>query len=69
MPGTVALNAEVCLSEPRIIEEGNRLGWEWMGHGMTNAIMHTGVPEDEERGMIADVVGIITEHTGAPPKG
>ena len=69
VPGTVALNAEVCLNESRIIEEGNRLGWEWMGHGMTNAVMHTGVPEDEERGMIAEVVGIIAEHTGTPPKG
>ena len=28
VPGTVALNAEVCLNEPRKIEEGNRLDWE-----------------------------------------
>jgi peptidoglycan/xylan/chitin deacetylase (PgdA/CDA1 family) len=69
VPGTVALNAEVCRHETRIIEEGNKLGWEWMGHGMTNTVMHTGVAEGEERGMIAEVVGTIAEHTGAAPKG
>src|ERR1044071_2848923 len=35
--GTVALNADVCHEYPRIIEEGKKLGWEWMGHGMTNS--------------------------------
>ena len=69
VPGTVALNAEVCRHAPRIIEEGNRLGWEWMGHGMTNSIMHNDQPEDEERGMIAEVVDTIAEHAGAAPKG
>ncbi len=69
VPGTVALNAEVCFNGRRIIEEGNRLGWEWMAHGMTNTFMHTGVAEDEERGMIADALGTITEHTGRAPKG
>ena len=24
---------------PRIIEEGKKLGWEWMGHGITNSIL------------------------------
>ena len=69
VPATVALNAEVCVHESRIIEEGNRLGWEWMGHGMTNTFMHTGVDEDVERGMIADTIGTIAEHAGAAPKG
>jgi hypothetical protein len=37
--GTVALNSDVCNEYPRIIEEGNKLGWEWMGHGTTNSIL------------------------------
>ena len=37
--GTVALNSDVCRHYPRIIEEGKKLGWEWMGHGITNSIM------------------------------
>ena len=37
--GTVALNSDVCNEYPRIIEEGKKLGWEWMGHGTTNSIL------------------------------
>src|SRR5580658_7904606 len=33
---TVALNSEVCAEHPAIIEEGNRLRWEWMGHCESN---------------------------------
>ena len=39
MRGTVALNSDVCREYPRIIEEGKKLGWEWMGHGITNSIL------------------------------
>ena len=35
--GTVALNSDVCRHYPRIIEDGNKLGWEWMGHGISNS--------------------------------
>ena len=38
--GTVALNSDVCKEYPRIIEAGKELGWEWMGHGITNSILH-----------------------------
>ena len=34
-PATAALNSEVSLHYPEIIQEGNRLGWEWMAHGPT----------------------------------
>ena len=37
--GTVALNSDVCRQYPRIIEEGKKLGWEWMGHGNNNSIL------------------------------
>ena len=40
--GTVALNSDVCSEYPRIIEEGKKLGWEWMGHGTTNSILING---------------------------
>jgi peptidoglycan/xylan/chitin deacetylase (PgdA/CDA1 family) len=66
---TAALNAEVCLHYPQIIEEGNRLGWEWMAHGETNSSMHTGMPEDVERGVIANVLGTIAKHTGRKCRG
>lgn len=68
-PGTVALNADVCVEYPQIIEEGNRLGWEWMAHGISNSIMHSTQGEDEERALIAGIVDTIGTRTGRPPRG
>lgn len=67
--GTVALNAEVCEHYPRIIEAGNELGWEWMGHGLSNSLLHNAQSEAEERELIAKIVGMIESSTGAQPKG
>ena len=38
---SAALNSAVCDHHPEIIEEGNRLGWEWLGHNQTNALRLT----------------------------
>ena len=46
--GTVALNSEVCGQHPEIIEEGNRLGWEWMGHNESNTRRLNALPPGEE---------------------
>ena len=67
--GTVALNSEVCEQYPRIIEAGNELGWEWMGHGSTNSVLFNDQPEDEEHGLIRDIVSTIADGTGTAPKG
>jgi peptidoglycan/xylan/chitin deacetylase (PgdA/CDA1 family) len=66
---TAALNSEVCLHYPEIVAEGRRLGWEWMAHGQTNSALFTGMPEDAERPIIANVLETITKHTGSRPKG
>jgi peptidoglycan/xylan/chitin deacetylase (PgdA/CDA1 family) len=67
--GTVALNSDVCTKYPRIIEAANALGWEWMGHGRNNSILINKQPEDEERGLIREVVETITKGTGHRPRG
>ena len=67
--GTVALNSDVCLRYPRIIQAGNQLGWEWMGHGTSNSIMINRQTEEEERSLIRDVVGTIEKGTGKHPRG
>ena len=67
--GTVALNSEVCGQYPRIIEAGNDLGWEWMGHGSTNSVLFNDQSEEEERGLIRDIVSTIADGTGTAPKG
>jgi allantoinase len=36
-----ALNTEVCDHHPEMIEEGGKLGWEWIGHNQTKALRLT----------------------------
>ena len=69
MKGTVALNSDVCRHYPRIIEEGNKLGWEWMGHGNNNSTLINAQSEAEESALISDVVGTITQCVGKAPRG
>ena len=57
--GTVALNSDVCKHYPRIIEEGNKLGWEWMGHGRTNSELINSQTPAQERKLIKEVVTTI----------
>jgi allantoinase len=66
---TAALNSEVCLHYPAIIEEGNRLGWEWMAHGENNSSLFTGMQEDAERPIIRGVLDTIAKSTGKKPRG
>jgi len=67
--GTVALNADVCRNYPRIIEEANKLGWEWMGHGVNNSTIINKQGEEEERKMIHGIVDTIAKSTGRKPRG
>jgi allantoinase len=67
--GTVALNSDVCERYPRIIEEGQKLGWEWMGHGASNSVLFNAQSEAEERALIKRIVGTIGKSTGKAPRG
>ena len=67
--GTVALNSDVCKHYPRIIEEGKKLGWEWMGHGNNNSTLINKQTEPEERALIKQVVSTITKSVGTAPRG
>jgi peptidoglycan/xylan/chitin deacetylase (PgdA/CDA1 family) len=67
--GTVALNSDVCHHYPHIIKEGKKLGWEWMGHGVTNSVMFRDQSEPEERAIISESVRTITASVGKAPRG
>jgi peptidoglycan/xylan/chitin deacetylase (PgdA/CDA1 family) len=67
--GTVALNSDVCREYPRIIEEGKKLDWEWMGHGVTNSIPLNKQTEAEERALIRETVSTIAKSVGRAPRG
>jgi allantoinase len=67
--GTVALNSDVAEKYPRVIEAGNALKWEWMGHGTTNSILFNAQGEDEERALVKKSVETIAKAVGRRPKG
>ena len=50
--GTVALNSDLCAHHPEIIAEGQKLGWEWMGHCESNTRRLNEASPGEERGII-----------------
>jgi len=66
---TVALNSDVCLHHPQIIEEGNKRHWEWMGHNLTNTRRLIDYPEAEEAGVIKIALDTIARVAGKRPKG
>jgi allantoinase len=66
---SVMLNGEVCQYEPQIIREGTRLGWEWLGHGLTNSRPLSGMAEDEEEQTVVETLRLIEQASGTRPKG
>lgn len=66
---SAALNSEVCERHPEIIEETNRLGWELMGHGITNAIRINEMASAAERSSIFTAVDTIERVSGTRPVG
>lgn len=67
--GTAAVNSEVCVHYPQIIEATRELRWDYMGHGQTNSVLIHHQPEDEERELIRSVLDTLETHTGQRPKG
>jgi peptidoglycan/xylan/chitin deacetylase (PgdA/CDA1 family) len=66
---SVLLNSDVCQRYPQIIDEGKKRGWAWLAHGKNNTTLETGMSLDEERRYLTDVVQVIAQSTGQPPKG
>ncbi len=59
--GTVALNAEIGLYYPRIMQAMIDLDWELMGHGLTNSSTMSGLSNEAERKLIQDTRKVIED--------
>ena len=66
---SAALNSEVCDHHPEIIEEGGKLGWEWIGHNQTNALRLTEMDPEAERAAIRATIDRIEAASGTRPLG
>ena len=81
MPATVCLNSDVIREYPRIIEEGEKRGWSWIGHGVNNApnnliaTVHKndgrsdGPDETRERAILETVLNEMEQTFSRPTKG
>jgi len=58
------LNSDVARHYPQIIEAGKARRWAWLAHGKNNSIFQAGMPVEEERRYLADVVKTISDATG-----
>ncbi len=63
---TMAINAFVCLSYPRIAEAARDAGWEFMGHGYVQKALHL---VEDQREVIRKSIETIRQFTGKPPRG
>jgi allantoinase len=66
---SVLLNSEVCENYPQIVAAGVERDWAWLGHGVTNSTLWTGIERDEERLLLRGIVDTITKATGRSPRG
>ena len=66
---TVSLNSDVCDAFPEIIEDGVKLGWEFMGHCQGNMHRLSEIPPETERATINEVLSRIEAATGKRPAG
>ncbi|HWG04951.1 MAG TPA: polysaccharide deacetylase family protein [Beijerinckiaceae bacterium] len=66
---TVALNSEICLEHPRIIERGCELEWEFMGHNESNSRPTSKYGKKDERHVIGNVLKTIESVAGRRPLG
>jgi peptidoglycan/xylan/chitin deacetylase (PgdA/CDA1 family) len=65
--GSVALNADVCDAYPEIVRAALDLGWELMGHGITNTQRLTAAPD--EAAVIQETFDRIERFAGQRPVG
>jgi len=66
---TAALNADICLYYPKIVEAALARGWELMAHGLNNSTGQAGLDEAAEEELIAQTLQIIQKQSGQLPQG
>ena len=68
--GTVALNSNLCAEHPRIMEEGEKRKWEWMGHNESNTRRLNEAGPGEEAQIVRNTFATIEQGIPASrPKG
>lgn len=69
VPGTAALNSEICDHHPRIVERALELGWGVIGHCQSNARPLNEIDLKNERKVISETLNTIEKMIGSRPTG
>ncbi|HXP76021.1 MAG TPA: polysaccharide deacetylase family protein [Stellaceae bacterium] len=69
LPASVALNAQACVHYPQVVKACVEMGWELVGHGLTNSEHLTGKSEADERAIILATLSTIESFSGKRPLG
>ena len=68
--GTVALDATVAENYPFVVQECQKRGWEFIGHGITvNRMITSQMSEEQERQYIRASIEAVAKATGKRPVG
>jgi len=67
--GSVSLSVALCQHVPEVVENADRLGWEFFSHGIYNTRYSYGMDEAQERLIIEDSIRTVREATGQTIKG
>ena len=66
LPATISINAAVCEHYPQLAKSCLQRGWELMGHGYTQQVLHK---EPDERAAIRQTIQVIRDFSGSAPRG
>ena len=66
LPCTVSLNAAVCEHYPALVQSCLERGWELLGHGYIQQVLHK---EPDEKAAIRKTIDVIREFSGNAPRG
>jgi allantoinase len=69
MRASVLLDPDVATRYPQIVKAGLDRDWAWLAHGRGSSSLQAGMPRDQERGHLAEVVDAIAAATGERPRG
>jgi peptidoglycan/xylan/chitin deacetylase (PgdA/CDA1 family) len=67
--GTAALNSDICIHRPQIVEAALKLGWDFIGHCQTNVVRLNEVEPAREKDVIHETLDTIARATGRKPMG
>jgi peptidoglycan/xylan/chitin deacetylase (PgdA/CDA1 family) len=69
LPASILLNSAVCYEYPDLVAKIKARGDDVLGHGRTNAELHRGMWENDERNAIKEVTEVIEKYIGVRPTG